>query len=118
MNDTMQQALESIGVDIQQTLARFAGNEMLLTRFLKKFPDDETFNRLTAAIDSGDVKAVFEQAHTLKGVAGNLGLGKVFDAVDPVVESARAGDLDTAKAAFPPVKLYYEEAVTVIRSIT
>ena len=45
---------------------------------------------LGAAIGSGDLDSAFEAAHTLKGVAGNLGLTSLFEAVRVIVEPLRA----------------------------
>ena len=57
----------------ETVLARFAGNEGLWKRFAGKFSDDETFQRLNTSIDSQDYKGIEMYAHTLKGVAANLG---------------------------------------------
>lgn len=117
MKDESRQALETLGMDLNQTLARFVGNESLLFRFLNRFPDDPTFAKLQQAVDAGDSEDAFHQAHTLKGVVGNLGIGKLFDRIDPVVEDLRAGRMEEARAAFPEVQALYDEAVTIIRSI-
>lgn len=117
MKDESRQALEALGMDLNQTLARFVGNEALLFRFLNKFPDDQTFAKLEAAMDAGDTEDGFHQAHTLKGVVGNLGLGTLFDAVEPVVEALRNGRLEEARENFPRVKELYGETVDTIRSL-
>lgn len=117
MKDETKLALEALGMDLNQTLARFVGNESLLFRFLNRFPDDQTFEKLVAAMDAGDTKDAFHQAHTLKGVVGNLGMGKLFEAVDPLVEDLRNDRLDEAKAQFPPVEALYQEAIATIRSL-
>ena len=38
------------------------------------------------------LRAAFEAAHTLKGVAGNLGLKPLYDAVCHIVEPLRRGE--------------------------
>lgn len=117
MKDESKQALEALGMDLSQTLARFVGNEALLFRFLNRFPDDPTFEKLVTAMDAGDSEDAFHQAHTLKGVVGNLGIGDLFVAVDPMVEDLRAGRMEEARAVFPQVKTLYDQAVETIRSL-
>lgn len=118
MKDESRAALVQLGMDIDQTLARFVGNEGLLFKFVKRFPDEPTYGKLVAAMESGDTTDGFHQAHTLKGVVGNLGLGNLFDAVSPLVESLRLGDADQAKSEFPAVEASYKEAIDIILALT
>mgnify|MGYP000720090130 CR=1 FL=1 len=54
----------------------FSGADHAL-RFLRLFPLDDSFPRLSEALGRGDVQAAFRAAHTLKGVAANLGLERL-----------------------------------------
>lgn len=94
---------------------RFMGNEAMYARFLGKFVDDENYGKLVSALDAGDAKAAFEAAHTLKGTSATLELTGVAQAADPVVESLRAGDVESARAAFPPLEAAYNQAVEVLK---
>jgi len=96
---------------------RFAGNEALFTKFLKKFVDDPTFSDLRKAMAGTDADEAFRQAHTLKGVVGNLSFDDLFEKLNPVVEALRAGDLDTAKTLFPAVEAEYERAIEGVKQI-
>lgn len=104
-------------MNLEQTLARFVNNEGMLRRFLKKFLDDQSYDKLKEAMARSDSEDAFHQAHTLKGVAGNLGLGDLFEAVGAVVELLRAGEMEKAEALFPPVEAAYENARQVIQSM-
>ena len=44
------------------------------------------------ALEAKDLKEAFEAAHALKGVAGNLALDPLYDAVCEIVEPLRAGE--------------------------
>lgn len=55
------------------------GNEALLERFLKKFPQDENYQKLCAAMEASDWEAALTAAHTLKGICGNLSIAPLFD---------------------------------------
>lgn len=117
MKDTTRQALEALGMNLDQTLARFVGNEGMMFRFLNRLPGEPTYGKLEAAMDAEDAEDGFHQAHTLKGVAGNLGLDNLFHAIDPLVEALRNGQMAQAKTHFPPVQAAYEEAVRTIQAI-
>jgi len=105
-------------MDLEQTLARFVGNEALLLKFLKRFLEDKTFEQLTQAIAGKDAEAGFHAAHTLKGVAGNLGLGALFNAISPMVEVLRGSDPGSAGAMFEEVSVQYALAIQTIQTIS
>lgn len=52
---------------------RFCGNENLLEKFVVKFLKDPTYKNLEGSVNEGDRQGIEMNAHTLKGVAGNLG---------------------------------------------
>ncbi len=62
-------------LDINAGLSHVAGNEALYLRLLRKFADDQAdvATRLRKAIDHNDHDKAERLAHTLKGLAGNLG---------------------------------------------
>ncbi len=89
---TFEQALEKIGVNTEEVLARFSGNEMLMKKFILKFAEDKAFPDTKAAIAAGDKKAIELSAHTLKGVSGNLGFTALYEASAALVNAVRAGE--------------------------
>lgn len=78
------------GADHRDTMARFLGSESLYLRYLDMLPQDDNLRKLGAALADGDLERAFLAAHTLKGVAGNLGLLPLFRAVCAIVEPLRA----------------------------
>lgn len=64
----------------------------LINRFIMKFPADPTMASLRDAIESQDVKAVFNAAHTLKGLAANLGFTELFTNASALTEQTRKCD--------------------------
>ena len=122
MNSETKSMLESAGIDVDTALRRMMNNEALLIKFLKKFGEDDSYKNLTAAMVTGDRKAAFIAAHTLKGVAGNLGLDGVMNAVVPIVESLRNNEEDifdpcVLKADMERVTENYTKAMTAIEQI-
>lgn len=80
---------EAYGGDYDTTMARFINNEKMYIKFLDKFFEDESMDKLGSALGENNLKGAFEAAHTLKGVAGNMGLTPLFDQVCAIVEPLR-----------------------------
>lgn len=70
---TTKEFYEAIGGDYEE-IARRMPSDLLIRRFLLKFPADPSYRDLMAARAQQDVKGAFLAAHTLKGVASTLGL--------------------------------------------
>ena len=66
---------ELAGIDTRAGLARAQGNRMLYRRLLEKFREGQGrfVKEFREAAQSGDAEAATRLAHTLKGVAGNIG---------------------------------------------
>ena len=77
---------ERIGADFDDVASRL-GSPALVERFAGKFVQDESFSQLEDALAAHDAKAAFRAAHTLKGVALNLGLSNL---AAPAVELTEA----------------------------
>ncbi len=74
----------------QEVLAKTAG------RFLEEL--DERMATLERLAASGACEDLFRQAHGLKGVAGSLGLKRLWQALAAIEAAGRAGDIDRARA--------------------
>ncbi len=117
MNEQNRNTLLALGMDMDETLARFMGNEAFLIKLLHRIESDTTYDALKAAMDEGDTDAAFRQAHTLKGVVGNLGLGTLYRAVSPMVEALRAGQMDSARAMFPAVEAAQADVMRLVPTL-
>ena len=91
MEEAAKRRLEAAGIDVDDALGRFLQNEALMMKFLGRFPADTSFPGCREAMARGDAAQAFEAAHTLKGVAGNLSLKRLYEALTPMVEELRAG---------------------------
>lgn len=81
--------LTDYGADYESLMARFMGNEPLYLRKLAMLPRDESLQHLGKALHAGDYPSAFNAAHTLKGVALNLGLVPLEQASCSIVEPLR-----------------------------
>lgn len=88
---------DEIKIDIKGSLERFSGMEILYVKFLKKFIDDKTFDELVVALKEENLVLVGEKAHTLKGVAGNLGLIEVYEKSTELMKLVKEKDVEKIK---------------------
>ena len=79
-----------IGGDYADTLQRLC-NENMVKKFVKKYQDDPTCADLHNAVLQQDWEAAFRGAHTLKGVAQNLGFERLYQ-VSAVLTEAMRGE--------------------------
>jgi HPt (histidine-containing phosphotransfer) domain-containing protein len=72
------------GIDTENGLRRVGNNEALYIQLLLKYSESQrdTARKLRSFIKQGDEEAVYMLAHSLKGVAGNLGVKEVQKLAD------------------------------------
>jgi two-component system sensor histidine kinase/response regulator len=75
------------GLDTKDGLTRVAGNQKLYLKLLRQFAEQQgpAVEQITTALAKGDTALAERLAHTLKGVAGNIG-AKPVQAAAGVVE--------------------------------
>ena len=108
-----------LGQDYESVLKRMMGNEAFLRSLLNRFAADTTMETLEAAVHSHKAEDIFSQAHTLKGVAENLGLKPLYERVSVLVELTRKGSIenaDEADKAFAQVKQAYGEVMDLLKT--
>jgi two-component system sensor histidine kinase/response regulator len=81
------------GVNVVDGLNRVAGNRTLYVKLLSHFAlqQADAAAQIAAALDAGDRKAAERIAHTVKGVAGNLGISDVPSAAQKLENGIREG---------------------------
>ncbi len=114
---TAKEFYETIGQNYEEVLERLAGSEALVLKFLKKFSTDKTYAALEEAMAAGEAELIFRQAHTLKGVAANLGLKPLFEDTCVLVEITRNGGTEGIREAFETIKADYEEMIRLIDQV-
>ena len=86
--------LTAYGADYEKGLKLCVGKEDFYFRMIKKGLANEKFASLGENLKAGDLKKAFDDAHALKGVAGNLALTPLFNAVCDIVEPLRLEKAD------------------------
>lgn len=94
MNDDTKKELTDAGIDVDDAMHRFLDREDLFVKFMKEYLDDDNLDKLKESLADGNVGEAFDYAHTLKGVAGNLGFKGILKDLVPAVEILRAGSTD------------------------
>ena len=91
------------GIDVADGVRRVAGNKRLYRSLLTQFAEKQADagGQIAAALRSGDGELAGRIAHTVKGVAGNLGIGRVQAAAERVERAVR----ENAAAAGPIAEL-------------
>lgn len=111
---TLREAYQNVGADYDDVLNRLMGSEDMVARFAGRFADDPSFAQLTEALAAGDAQAAFRAAHTLKGVAQNLGLVNLYEPASALTESLRGGSLEGADELAIPVREQYEATIAAL----
>lgn len=118
MEDSRKEALIRAGVNLDEALERFMGNEELLVRFLKKFTNDTSYQSLVKAMSEKNGKDAFEAAHALKGVCGNLSIARLFELVSKLTEFLRGGHAgEEAEQCYLEVVAEYEKVIAELANI-
>jgi HPt (histidine-containing phosphotransfer) domain-containing protein len=102
-------------LDADKALNRIRGNvklfKLLLSTFLRDTPAQ--FSQLKGEVEANDRAAAGKTVHTIKGVAANLSMTKLYE-LSPALEALLKTDADAADALANYTSVYEktEEAVT------
>lgn len=108
---SLQEFYNSINVNPTEVLHRFGNNEMMLTKFLKKFLEDNTFLELSQAVENRNWEDTFRAAHTLKGLCGNFDFKELFELSSKIVEKYREQNYDAIPELFEKLMASYQITV-------
>jgi len=108
------------GLDMQGALERVGGNQTLLAKLLKRFAQTQaqSLERIKVCLEANDAKSAIREAHTLKGLAGNIGAQSLFEMAQTLEERLKheaVEHLDTLlydlEDALKTVILHIDEAL-------
>ncbi len=89
--------LKSLGTDTDDALVRFMDNSALYERMLKKLPKVIEEAPVMQYVESGDLDTALANAHTLKGVVGNLSITPLYNNYTEIVKLFREEKSEKAK---------------------
>jgi len=81
------------GLRMEAALQRVGGNVKLMRKLLLRFVETQfdAMQRIAAAIENNDLAGATREAHTVKGLAGNIGAGGMADAAGKVEQMLAMG---------------------------
>ena len=107
--------LIAANVDYENGIKRFAGNAMLYEKYLLKFKDDVHYEAAKAAYEAGDYETLLKEAHTLKGVAGTLGLTDIYQTCSNIVTALRGERTEQVPQLFHMLQHAYEKTMMALK---
>ena len=105
--------LKEMGIDPTEGLGRCMNNEAFYFKMVKMGLSNEYFESLSQSLAKGDLETAFEEAHALKGVAGNLALGTIYDSIADLTEKLRAKESADYVAFYAPIKAKRDELLAM-----
>jgi HPt (histidine-containing phosphotransfer) domain-containing protein len=84
----IRECYQAMGADYEDVLERLRSEERV-ERFLRKVPQDPSYENLCASLAQGNAAEAFRAAHTLKGICQNLSLTKLAVSAEALTEALR-----------------------------
>lgn len=109
---TIQELYASIGGDYEQA-TRVLRVDRLIDKHIRKLPQNGVIDNLVDAGETMDPVRLFETAHAVKGVCGNLGLVGLAGLASDIAEEYRPGN--TRKLTDAEVKAKLDEVAALYR---
>ena len=91
-------------IDYADAKERFGGNEALFRKLAGKYAEDPHYKNLVQALACDNAQTAYQEAHALKGVAGNLSFSALYEAAAKASDALREGDAQTARALLPELR--------------
>ncbi|MGN1111208.1 MAG: Hpt domain-containing protein [Oscillospiraceae bacterium] len=107
--------LKGLNVNTEEALVRFMNNASLYERMLLKLPKNIEALEVLSHIDSGDYNTAVTNAHTIKGVVGNLSLTPLYTAYTEIVNLLRADKPQEARQILVDALPVQEEILNCIK---
>ena len=108
---------DKLNINYEENISRFAGNENIYIKFLKKFLEDNTYNNLKQAYNQKSYEDIEKNAHMLKGLSANLGINRIFILSNDIVQSVRRKEFNKIDSLYNILSKEYELTLQMIRNI-
>ena len=110
---TLKSFYDTIGGDYDDVTKRLISEEFA-SRMAVKFLKDGSFATLTLAMTERNIEEAFRAAHTLKGVAQNLGFTNLGKSASALTEVLRARIFTGADELYEKVKTDYDFLIAAL----
>ena len=112
---TLQEFYDRIGGDYKATISRLPSEALI--KSCAEIPRRPSFNQLKDALAAQDWELAFRASHTLKGVAQNLGMDRLYKTAATLCDAVRGPKPLEDASLWPPVVAAHEEVLAAIREL-
>ena len=111
------QEMLEVGLNVPEMVEHFMDNEQMFLKYLYKFFEaaDSVVLELTSAAEKEDYQNMLFTAHSLKGLAGNIGLNGVYLPAKKIVDDIRADDHSECGEDFRKLQENYYRAAGIVK---
>ena len=113
---TIEECYKQLGGDYSNVLSRLS-NDAIIRKFLVKFLSDGSCGNIFTNLESGNLEEAFRAAHTLKGVAQNLGFDRLQKSASALTEAMSGAVPLTDESLFEEVCKDQKEIVEAIEKL-
>ena len=116
---TLKEIAPIIDLDLERIVALFMGKEEMYVKFLRKFPENVSrlLDDLEIAVKDDNHEAIEAAVHGIKGVASNLGIGKVTDLGTTMLSEIRSNNFSNLNEHYPKLIEETNQAITYIEQL-
>ena len=107
--------LKGLEVNVEEALNRFMNNVQLYERMLGKLNATVKDMEVLEFIGRGDLETAVANAHTLKGVMGNLSITPLYQGYTQIVALLRANNPEEAKRVLEGILPIQQEILACIQ---
>jgi HPt (histidine-containing phosphotransfer) domain-containing protein len=111
----MLEQLAALGVDIEDGKKRFMNNTALYERMLRKLPENAKELEVASYLHNGEYEKALSNAHTLKGVTGNLSVTPLYQGYSEIVTLLRENNPEQALVTLQQILPIQEEIFSVLK---
>lgn len=117
MSLTMDEFWDKLNVNKEEVLERFVGMPDIAKDCTISYIEDPLADELEKAVEAEDYPAIERAAHTIKGLAGNLGFEAAQNSAQKIVDFTRAGEYDKIPAEFLVFKAEHDKIAVLAKEL-
>ncbi len=117
MENDKKNAMEKLGINVEDALKRFMGNEALFLKMLRKLPGVISQSYVSPDFDASNYAADIDRAHMIKGVTGDLSIMPLYKAYSDIVSLLRENKPEEARAALKDILPVQEKIIKFIEEM-
>lgn len=101
--------LKKAGINVDDALVRFSGNQDLFEKYLLRFLDEPSYTSVVESIDAKDWALAEDSVHSFKGITGSLSMTALFQTSCDLLAHLRAKNYDEALDLYENLQKEYDE---------